>query len=37
MTEMPRTDKREGHGHMWAMWICCAALLLFLLVNLLGR
>lgn len=37
MKEMPSGEKRHAHGGMWAMWICCVALLLFLLVSLFWR
>lgn len=29
-----RSEHNRPHGAMWAMWICCIALLLFLLVSL---
>lgn len=37
MKEMPSSDSRESHGGMWAMWICCGAMLLLLLVTLFWR
>lgn len=36
MKEMPSSETREAHGGMWAMWICCIAMLL-LLLSLLWR
>lgn len=31
--DMRTREKPRAHGGMWAMWMCCLALLLFLLVS----
>jgi hypothetical protein len=37
MTQMPAGHKQHTRGGMWTMWICCAAMLLILLLALFWR